>query len=133
MAARGLPVFAPAGEGAAAMTVGSGIDPEINAAVHRWTAAIERAGAEGAADGVVEVVPAYASLLIHYDPRLTDFDSLRSAVLALAPEEGGGRSRVGRLVELPTAYGGRGWARPALRRRKRGDERGGSGGNPFVR
>ena len=106
MEARGLPVFAPAGDGAAAMTVGSRIDPAINAAVHRWTAAIERAGAEGAADGVIEVVPAYASLLIHYDPRLTDFDSLRSAILALAPEEGGERSRGGRLVELPTAYGG---------------------------
>ena len=100
------PAFLPAGDSAAAMTLGSEINPAVNAAVHRWTAAIERAGAEGAADGVIEVVPAYASLLIHYDPRLTDFESLRSAILALSPDEGGERSRVGRLVELPTSYGG---------------------------
>lgn len=101
------PKFLPAGDSAAVMELGTAIDPTINAAVHRWTAAIERAGGEGAADGVIEVVPAYASLLIHYDPRLTDFAGLRSAILALSPDAGGGEnSQSGRLVELPTTYGG---------------------------
>ena len=103
------PRFLPAGDSAAVMELGTAIDPAINAAVHRWTAAIERAREEGAADGVAEVVPAYASLTIHYDPRLTDFAALRSAVLSLAPNaggEGGEDSQVGRLVELPTQYGG---------------------------
>lgn len=103
---RAAPVFLPAGDSAAAMELGSAIDPSINAAVHRWAAAIERAGAGGAVDGAIEVVPAYASLLIHYDPRLTDFERLRDAVLALAPDEDAARAATGRLVELPTAYGG---------------------------
>lgn len=106
-AALQTPKFLPAGDSAAVMELGVAIDPAINAAVHRWTAAIERAGGEGAADGVLEVVPAYASLLIHYDPRLTDFAGLRSAILALSPDAGGeDGSPSGRLVELPTTYGG---------------------------
>ena len=100
------PTILPAGDSAAAMRFGAEIDPAVNAAVHRWAAAIERASADGAVDGAIEVVPAYASLLIHYDPRLTDFERLRNAVLSLAPDEGAGRAEVGRLVELPTAYGG---------------------------
>ena len=101
------PAILPAGDSAAAMRFGAEIDPAVNAAVHRWAAAIERASADGAVDGAIEVVPAYASLLIHYDPRLTDFERLRDAVLSLAPDEGAGRAKsVGRLVELPTAYGG---------------------------
>ena len=100
------PAILPAGDSAAAMRFGAEIAPAINAAVHRWAAAIERASVDGAVDGAIEVVPAYASLLIHYDPRLTDFERLRDAVLALAPDEGAGRAAVGRLVELPTAYGG---------------------------
>ena len=101
------PAILPAGDSAAVVELGSEIDPAVNAAVHRWAAAIERAGVGGAVDGAIEVVPAYASLLIHYDPRLTDFERLRDAVLSLAPDEGAARSEsVGRLVELPTAYGG---------------------------
>ena len=101
------PAILPAGDSAAAMRFGAEIDPAVNAAVHRWAAAIERASADGAVDGAIETVPAYASLLIHYDPRLTDFERLRDAVLSLAPDEGAARSEsVGRLVELPTAYGG---------------------------
>ena len=101
------PAILPAGDSAAVVELGSAIDPAVNAAVHRWAAAIERASADGAVDGAIEVVPAYASLLIHYDPRLTDFERLRDAVLSLAPDEGAGRAEsVGRLVELPTAYGG---------------------------
>lgn len=107
-AALQTPKFLPAGDSAAVMELGTAIDPAINAAVHRWTSAIERAGGEGAADGVLEVVPAYASLLIHYDPRLTDFAGLRSAILALSlsPDGGGEDSQSGRIVELPTTYGG---------------------------
>ena len=103
---RRAPAFLPAGDSAAALEFGTEIDPAVNAAVHRWAAAIERASDEGAVDGVVETVPAYASLLIHFDPRLTDFERLRDAVAALAPDEDAERSEVGRLVELPTAYGG---------------------------
>ncbi len=80
---------------------GSEIDPEINALVHRTSAAIERAQL----DGVIELVPTYRSLMLHYDPSLAQPDTLQQAILALDLEEG---SEYGnqRVVEIPTLYGG---------------------------
>ena len=80
---------------------GSEIDPEINALVHRATATIERAEL----DGVIELVPTYRSLMLHYDPSLTGSDILRQEILSLDMEEGGD-SGDQRIVEIPTLYGG---------------------------
>ncbi len=94
----------PAGDRAVVMELGSGIDPDLNALVHRWAAMIEGAQVEG----VVETVPTYASLLIHYDPLLTALDDLEEALLTLdGAEHGEGEaSAVRNVVELPTVYGG---------------------------
>ena len=80
---------------------GSEIDAEINALVHRTTATIERAEL----DGVIELVPTYRSLMLHYDPSLTRPDILRQEILSLDMEEGGD-SGDQRIVEIPTLYGG---------------------------
>ena len=80
---------------------GSEIDPEINALVHRATDAIERAEL----DGVVELVPTYRSLMLHFDPLLTGYDTLQEAILDLSLDEGGAASGQ-RVVEIPTLYGG---------------------------
>ena len=80
---------------------GSEIDPEINALVHRATDAIERAEL----DGVVELVPTYRSLMLHFDPLLTGYDTLQEAILDLNLDEGGAASGQ-RVVEIPTLYGG---------------------------
>ena len=80
---------------------GSEIDPEINELVHRAAAAIERAEL----DGVVELVPTYRSLMLHYDPSLTRPDTLRQEILSLDMEESGD-SGDQRIVEIPTLYGG---------------------------
>ncbi len=80
---------------------GSEIDPEINALVHRATAAIERAEL----DGVIELVPTYRSLMVHYDPSLVHPDALQNTILSLDMNEmaeSGGQ----RIVEIPTLYGG---------------------------
>ena len=80
---------------------GSEIDPEINALVHGATAAIERAQL----DGVVELVPTYRSLMLHYDPLLTQSDTLREAILSL-DLEAVGEAGAQITVEIPTLYGG---------------------------
>ena len=80
---------------------GAEIDPEINALVHRMTAAIERAQL----DGVVELVPTYRSLMLHYDPLLTRPDTLQQAILSLDVDDSG-ESADQRIVEIPTLYGG---------------------------
>lgn len=95
------PVFLPSGDRAIVVEFGSEIDPEINALVHRATAAIERAGL----DGVIELVPTYRSIMAHYDPSLTHPDDLKNAILSLdlnEMTESGGQ----RIVEIPTLYGG---------------------------
>ena len=81
---------------------GERIDPAINRQVH----ALARRLASAPLAGMGEAVPAYASLLVHYDP----------AVLAEAPlleyllTQAGGLevelTAPARLVEIPTLYGG---------------------------
>lgn len=96
------PVFLPSGDRAMVVEFGSEIDPEINALVHRATAAIERAEL----DGVVELVPTYRSLMLHFDPSLTRYDTLQQAILDLDMDEGGAAGSQQRVVEIPTLYGG---------------------------
>lgn len=57
--------------------------------------------------GVVETVPAFASLLIFYDPLVTEYDAVAAAVqkLAQAPDSDTAAEE-GRLVEIPVCYGG---------------------------
>ena len=80
---------------------GAEIDPVLNSLVHRTTAAIERAQL----DGVIELVPTYRSLMLHYDPFLTRPDTLQQAILSL--DVGDSSEATGqRTVEIPTLYGG---------------------------
>ena len=95
------PVFLPSGDRAMVVEFGAEIDPELNSLVHRTTAAIERAQL----DGVVELVPTYRSLMLHYDPSLTRPDTLQQAILSLDVSDGG-ESSGERVVEIPTLYGG---------------------------
>lgn len=56
--------------------------------------------------GVVETVPAFASLLVRYDPLLTDYDTLAAAVGPLAARTRVHRRLGGRVVTIPVCYGG---------------------------
>lgn len=58
--------FLPAGETALVVEFGSAIDPALNERVR----ALDRALAAHPIEGVVETVPTYRSLMIHFDPRL---------------------------------------------------------------
>lgn len=89
----------PCGDAALAVEFGSTIDPRLNAKVLALDALA------GAVPGVVEAVPTYRSLLVHYDPVATDFEALSSALLGLCkdlPDE----PKEGRLWRIPVVYGG---------------------------
>ncbi|MXY21285.1 MAG: 5-oxoprolinase subunit PxpB [Dehalococcoidia bacterium] len=101
MRAERQPVFLPSGDRAMVVEFGAEIDPEINALVHRTTAAIEHAQL----DGVIELVPTYRSLMLHYDPLLTRPDTLQQAILSLDVDDSG-EATDQRIVEIPTLYGG---------------------------
>jgi inhibitor of KinA len=78
------PRFLPAGESALVVEFGAAIDPALNDAVH----AFDRALARAAIPGVIEAVPTYRSLMIHFDPRQLATDDLiaRLRRLTVAPE-----------------------------------------------
>ena len=79
------------------------IAQSIGAAV----AALNTRAAAAAIPGVVETVPAFASLLIFYDPLVTEYDAVAAAVQKLAQAPGSGTAaEEGRLVEIPVCYGG---------------------------
>ena len=80
---------------------GAEIDPDLNSLVHRTTAAIECAQL----DGVIELVPTYRSLMLHYDPSLTRPDTLQQAILSLDVDDSS-EATDQRTVEIPTLYGG---------------------------
>jgi KipI family sensor histidine kinase inhibitor len=90
----------PCGDAALAVEFGSTIDPRLNARVLALDA---RAGA--GVPGIVETVPTYRSLLVHFDPLVTDFEELSSTLLSLAQDLSDEPSD-GRLWRIPVVYGG---------------------------
>ncbi|WP_297295503.1 allophanate hydrolase subunit 1 [uncultured Methylovirgula sp.] len=78
------PRFLPAGESALVVEFGAAIDAALNDKVH----AFDRALAQAAIPGIIEAVPTYRSLMIHFDPRVLATDALiaRLRRLEMAPE-----------------------------------------------
>ena len=95
------PVFRAAGDQAVLVELGDEISPETNARVHGLAQAIE----EAAVDGVVDLIPAYDSLLVQYDATVVSTADLKTRIVELdsgrVETEGSGR-----VVELPVLYGG---------------------------
>jgi KipI family sensor histidine kinase inhibitor len=79
---------------------GSEIDPRLNAKVLALAARLD-----GTVAGIVETVPTYRSLLVHYDPTVRDYESLSTELVAMSddlPET----PKEGRLWRVPVIYGG---------------------------
>ena len=71
------PRFLPAGDRALVVEYGDTIDPGINARVRGVALLLEQAGR----DGILELVPTYRSLMIHFDPQFLAADALERLVL----------------------------------------------------
>jgi len=95
------PVFRAAGDQAVLVELGDEISPETNARVHGLAQTIE----EAVVEGVVDLIPAYDSLLVQYDATVVSTADLQARIVELdsgrVETEGGGR-----VVELPVLYGG---------------------------
>jgi len=74
------PRILPSGDSAITVEFSRDIDDGANKRV----LALDRTLANEPVPGVTETVPTYRSLLVHYDPLLVDFDTLREKLLALA-------------------------------------------------
>ncbi len=101
---------ARAGDRAVLVTLGGTIDPELLGQV----LALDQALAQRRPSGLVDTVPAYASLLCHYDPDVTDAGRLEDSIRRL---EGQVDSSVsfGPVVDIPTRYDGPDLADVALK------------------
>jgi KipI family sensor histidine kinase inhibitor len=92
----------PAGEAALLVELGDTINPDLNEAVHRLDAAINRAEL----DGVVETVPTYRSILVSFDPTRTTAPALAAAISALKTAAGETNATKRRRWFVPVCFGG---------------------------
>jgi len=94
--------YSLAGDSGLFVEFGDNIDPEINARVRGLAAAVEEAGI----NGVLEVVPAYASLAVYYDPLRIGPQELEERLRGLKEALEVKEPLSSRLLEVPTVYGG---------------------------
>jgi inhibitor of KinA len=92
--------FRPAGDLAVCVELGEEISVEVNTRVRALEFLIHQKGLTG----VVETVPTYASLLVYYDPRAVEYESLCGAIAELAPQATTAVLPPARTVELPCCY-----------------------------
>ncbi|NLE77439.1 MAG: 5-oxoprolinase subunit PxpB [Chloroflexi bacterium] len=96
------PRLLPAGDSALLVEFADEISQEINDRVHALAQVLETR----ALAGVVEVVPTYRSVLVHYSPLKLTYGELREDVAALLTEPAAAAPRTATLVEIPVVYGG---------------------------
>jgi inhibitor of KinA len=93
--------FLAAGDRALVVEFGDRIDRALSAEVLRLHASLRSSGLAG----VVETVPSFRSLMVHYDPLVTTGTALEHAISILLDREPGSRS-TGTLWRVPVCYDG---------------------------
>lgn len=82
--------------------LGAGIDPAVNRRVKR----LHRIIARERLHGVVETVPAYASLLVVFDPLQAAPEALKRQIAGMCDFEDENIAEQRAVVEVPVVYGG---------------------------
>jgi inhibitor of KinA len=96
------PRIRPLGDTALRLVLGEGIDPEVHRRVRAACAALERARLPG----VVEWVPGYCAITVHYLPHVVRYPELCGSVEAAIAAGENLPLPEGRVVTLPVLYGG---------------------------
>ncbi len=91
-----------AGDKALTMEFGNSISKEVNNKIRSITVAIETRNIKG----IVELVPTYRSLMIHYNPLKISYDELINALQQLERQLETIELPAAQVVEIPTLYGG---------------------------
>ena len=96
------PRMVPLGDSSLIVQLGDEIDLAVNQRVHALASLIEASSI----NGIIETVPAYATLLVHYDPLMLSFTKIKNLLRATINliEEASNRKR--RFIEVPVRYGG---------------------------
>ena len=97
------PTFRVSGDRGLLVELGQSIDLETNATVRAAAAALEHTSLSG----IIEIIPAYCSILIIYEPDQIELEDLKEAVVEHCQHQGTPEaSSAGRTVEIPVCYGG---------------------------
>src|SRR5215211_8128767 len=95
------PILLPLGDSALLVQFGEEIDITVNRRVHTLAALIHAAPLPG----VMETVPAYRTLLIHYDPLILMEEEIRTWVRVKLDQIEDNPVRTPRQLEIPVRYG----------------------------
>jgi inhibitor of KinA len=90
------------GDSAILVQLDEEIDLVVNQRVHTLAGLVEAS----AITGIVETVPAYATLLVHYDPLALSFTQIKNILREKLDQIQENVSRKPRLVEVSVRYGG---------------------------
>ncbi|MBX9710830.1 MAG: 5-oxoprolinase subunit PxpB [Xanthobacteraceae bacterium] len=101
MTALPAPQILPSGDAALTVEFGRSIDMQAN----RKVLALDRALADQKIAGVIEAVPTYRSLLVHYDPVRIGFAELSKRIMSLAGTKTAEARNI-RRWRVPVVYGG---------------------------
>ena len=91
-----------AGDSSILIQFGNSIDPDINARI----AATVQLMKEQHIEGVVDIIPAFCSLLINYDPRVISYDEMKTRMEKILSVEIAAGARKKKVYEIPVCYGG---------------------------
>lgn len=78
----------------------------VTLALHRRVAALLASLRQAPPEGLVNLHPGYASLLVSYDPRLVERPALRRELERRLAGQAGAAAPPSRLVTIPVCYGG---------------------------
>ena len=92
----------PLGDSALLVELGDKIDSAINQRVHALNALLQATSIAG----IVETVPAYCTLLIHYDPLILTLNQVTHWAQDKLTQVDDSLHRKPRQLEVPTRYGG---------------------------
>src|SRR5579859_2922390 len=101
------PRFFPMGDQALIVEFGDHIDPALSAHI----AAVALGLRDSRPIGVLDIVPAYATLALHYDPAAigvgtSPYEALVEAIGTWLNTKYTGATVAGRVIEIPVCYGG---------------------------
>lgn len=94
--------FLTAGDSSLLIEFGDEISPEINKKI---TATVQLMKAQQI-EGVVDLIPAFCSLLINYDPRIITYESLQKRMEHLVKLDVTAEQASKKVIEIPVCYGG---------------------------
>jgi inhibitor of KinA len=96
------PVFRLVGDRGLLVEYGDTIDPEINRKVRTVALALEKTQAAG----IIEVIPTYRSLMIVYDPVVTQVERLEEVLRKVEEYWGELEIPLPKHIDIPVCYGG---------------------------